>query len=426
MQQQEVQTQIYEKPNRFEKFQRVLVVLLLVLGAFFGGWYLGKRGYIYEIRKNPPEIKVINQHPGNQTVDFELFWEVWDLLAAEYLERPVDPQEMLHGAITGMVSSLGDPYTSFLPPALNETIGNALNGTYEGIGAELGMEEGQLIIVAPLDGSPAKDAGVKAGDKILKIEDESTVGISITEAVSKIRGAAGTISSLTIQRGNEEPAVVRIKRGQINISSVTWQDKGNNIAYIRLSRFGQSTNKDWDKVVSDINIGMPSLDAVVLDVRGNPGGYLMSAVHVAGEFVRNEIIVYQESATGNLAPLDTTRIGSFENVPTYVLIDGGSASASEILAAALDTHADALLVGVNSFGKGTIQEARDFDDGSGLHLTVAKWLTPKKTWVHKVGVTPDVTIEITDEDIQNQYDSQLEKTLEFARDGVTTADGIEL
>jgi carboxyl-terminal processing protease len=410
--------------TKFDKFQRYLITFLFTLCAFFGGWYFGKRGFVFEVRKNPPEINVINKAPQDQEIDFSLFWKVWTMMQSEYLERPVDGQKMLYGAIQGMVSSLGDPYTSFLPPEVNETVMSALNGTYEGIGAELGMDEGQLMVVSPLDGSPAKAAGVKAGDKILKIEDEGTIGVTITEAVSKIRGPAGTISSLTLQKGNDEPRVVRIKRGQIKIDSVTWEDKGDGIAYIRVSRFGQETNTEWNKVASEVNVSMPNLDAIVLDVRGNPGGYLLSAVHLSGEFFKNEVVVYQESATGTISPLETVRVGAFERVPLYVLIDEGSASASEILAAALSEHSNAILVGTKSFGKGTIQDAKDFEDGSGVHVTVAKWLTPSKEWVHETGITPDLVVERQDTDYEEGIDRQLDKVLELAKEGITNLEDI--
>ena len=340
------------------------------------------------------------------------------MISSEYLDRPVNGQKMLYGAIQGMVESLGDPYTSFLPPEINKAVMSSLNGTYEGIGAELGLDKnGQLIVVSPLDGSPAKAAGVQPGDKILKIEEDSTVGIAITEAVAKIRGQAGTISTLTLQRGAGEPVVVRIKREKITIASATWKDEGDGVVYIRLSRFGSDTNAEWDKVVSEINVGMKNISVIVLDVRGNPGGYLLSSVHVAGEFQRNKTVVFQETATGELLPLETTRVGSFEKIPTYVLIDSGSASASEILAAALKDNSDAILIGTKSFGKGTIQDAKEFEDGSGLHLTVSKWLTPNKEWVHEVGLEPDVVVERTQEDITSLRDPQLDKALEMARTG---------
>ena len=378
---------------------------------------MGKSGYLFELRKNPPIVTVINQTPSNQDLDFSLFWEVWNMVGDDYLERPVDRQKMMYGAIQGMVNALGDPYTSYLPPQVNEVVTDAINGTYKGIGAELGLRDGQLIIVAPLDGSPAKEAGVLAGDKILEIESNGTVGISLTEAVSKIRGEAGTLSTLKLQRNDNEPFLVRIKRGVITVASVAWENKGDGTAYIRVSRFGGDTNSEWQKVVKEINVEMDELDVVVVDVRGNPGGYLQSSVYLADEFVQKGVVLWEESATGDLESFDAERIGAFENIPqVYVLVDEGSASASEILAAALRDLVKAKIVGVKTFGKGTIQDARDFKDGSGVHITVAKWLTPNKVWIHKTGLEPDIIVERSDEDINNNVDTQLDKVLELAKE----------
>ena len=378
---------------------------------------MGKSGYLFELRKNPPIVTVINQTPSNQDLDFSLFWEVWNMVGDDYLERPVDRQKMMYGAIQGMVNALGDPYTSYLPPQVNEVVTDAINGTYKGIGAELGLRDGQLIIVAPLDGSPAKEAGVLAGDKILEIESNGTVGISLTEAVSKIRGEAGTLSTLKLQRNDNEPFLVRIKRGVITVASVAWENKGDGTAYIRVSRFGGDTNSEWQKVVKEINVEMDELDVVVVDVRGNPGGYLQSSVYLADEFVQKGVVLWEESATGDLESFDAERIGAFENIPqVYVLVDEGSASASEILAAALRDLVKAKIVGVKTFGKGTIQDARDFKDGSGVYITVAKWLTPNKVWIHKTGLEPDIIVERSDEDINNNVDTQLDKVLELAKE----------
>lgn len=401
--------------SKFTKFQIIFVSFLFSASTFAGGFYLGKRGFIYEIKRNPPEIKIINQTPNAEDVDFGLFWEVWSLVENKYLERPVDGQKMVHGAIQGMVQSLGDPYTSFLPPQINEIVTNSINGTYQGIGAELGFKDDQLIVVAPLDGSPAIAAGVKAGDKILKIEDGNTFGITINEAVSKIRGEAGTISTLTLQRGDLEPFVVRIKRGVVTVDSVVWEDKGNGTAYIRINQFGGETNSNWTKVVSELNSQMEELDAIVIDVRGNPGGFLQSSVFIAEEFFTDKTVLYQENAIGKQVSFEAERVGAFENVPEiFVLIDEGSASASEILAAALKANSNATLIGKTSFGKGTIQDAQDFSDGSGLHISVAKWLTPDKVWVHGVGITPDLEVEQDPQDIENEIDTQLEVALEVA------------
>ena len=400
------------------KFQRLLITILIAVSFFYGGYYYGKRGFEFEVKRNPPEIKIVNKNPGDQEVDFALFWRVWELVQQEYLDRPVDGQQMLYGAISGMVSSLGDPYTAFLPPDLNKAVTESLNSEYQGIGAELGLKEGQLVIVAPLDGSPAKAAGIRSGDKIYEIEGVSTIGISISEAVAKIRGDAGTISTLLIGREGEESQEIKIKRNVIKIDSVVWEDKGDGTVYIRVSRFGQDTNDEWERVVKEVNVKMDELDAIVLDLRGNPGGYMLSAIHIAGEFFSGKTVVVQQAATGEQVDYPSKKNqGQFTKIPgIFILVDEGSASASEILAAALREHSKAVLIGTKTFGKGTIQDAKDFGDGSGIHLTTNKWLTPSKDWIHDVGITPDIVIEFTEEDITNNNDTQLNKALELAKE----------
>jgi carboxyl-terminal processing protease len=269
-----------------------------------------------------------------------------------------------------------------------------------------------------LDGSPATAAGVMSGDKIIEIEGEGTLGISLSEAVSKIRGDAGTTITLTLQRKDREPFEVAIERGVINISSVSWEDKGGGTAYIRVSRFGSDTNSDWNSIVSQLNVEMEELDALVLDLRGNPGGYMDSAVYIASEFLdKGNVVMYQESSLGELQAYKDTRNGRFEDIPAiFILIDEGSASASEILAAALRENKEKIvtIIGMKSFGKGTIQDADNFSDGAGLHVTIAKWLTPDKNWVHETGITPDIEVERTYEQFEEGIDPQLDKALELA------------
>lgn len=401
-----------------DKFQRFLILCLFSISFFYGGYYFGKRGYEFEIKKNPPEIVVINKTPKDTKIDFSMFWEVWEMVSKEYLNRPVDGQKMLYGAIEGMVEALGDPYTAYLPPEINKAIMDGLNNTYQGIGAELGLRDDQLIVVAPLDGSPAKDAGVRAGDKILKIDGYPTIGMSITEAVVKIRGAAGTVVALTLQTGNQDIRDTPITRGVIKLESVTWEDKGEGTTYLRVNRFGDSTNKEWDKTVAEINTQVEELDALILDLRGNPGGYMMGAVYIANEFFSEKAVLVQQEATGEEHVYKTNKgEGSFYKVPKIiVLIDEGSASASEILAAALKEQVGAILVGEKSFGKGTIQDAIDFGDGSGIHITTAKWLTPSKVWVHDKGLEPDIYIERTDDDWEKDLDPQLDKAIELGNE----------
>jgi carboxyl-terminal processing protease len=402
---------------KFKKFQNTLIIFLIAVGFFYGGYYFGKRGFVFEVRKNPPEIKITNKLPPKGELDFSLFWEVWDTLNTTYLERPIDQKAMMYGAISGMVGSLGDPYTTFLPPEINKSFMDSMGGKYEGIGAELSLKDGSLVIVAPLDGSPAKRAGLKAGDRILQIDDRSTAGMDVSEAVSLIRGSSGTQVKLVIQTGTSDPRDITLTRGVITVSSVTWEDKGDGTAYIRISRFGTETNREWDKVASEINVKMNELDAVIIDVRGNPGGYLDSAVHISEDFFRGKPVLVEELSTGEKIPFKTSKVGIFKDIPgVFVLIDQGSASASEILAAALRDNIGAKIIGMKSFGKGTIQDAKDFKDGSGLHVTIAKWLTPKEDWVHKNGLEPDVTVEVTEEDLDNNIDAQLNKALEMAKE----------
>lgn len=403
--------------SKFVKFQIFFVLLLFLGGGFFGGYYFGVRGYEVHIRKNPPEVKIDNKNKTPESVDFELFWKVWDRMHSDYLERPVDSQKMIYGAIKGMVSALGDPYTSFLTPDENKSINDALQGVYEGIGAELDVENGVLIIVSPLDGSPAQAAGLKPRDKILEINGESAIGIAVSEAVNKIRGKGGTDVVLKIKSGDEDPRDVTVTRGEIKVESVTWKDLGDGTAYIRISRFGGDTINEWAKVVAAVNVNMKELDALVLDLRSNPGGYMQAAITIAGEFYHDKPVVFQESADGTQIPFKSDRRGQFDKLPAiFVLVDGGSASASEILAAALRDTVGAKLVGVKSFGKGTIQDTDNYSDGSGIHITIAKWLTPKKEWVHKKGLEPDIVVELDKDKFANGEDTQLDKAKELAKE----------
>jgi len=373
---------------------------------------LGFAGYQLDLKLNPPSLKIENKKITSGEIDFSPLWDVLDRINEEYLFRPVDGTKLLYGAISGLIKALGDPYTAFLNPDENSAFNDSLEGTYEGIGAELGIRDEQLIIVAPLGGSPAEGQGVRAGDKILEINGESASGISVTEAVTKIRGKAGTVVELTLQRGSGDSFKVSITRAQITVKSVNFEDKGNGIYYLEVTRFGETTNDEWDEAVAKAK----GAKGIVLDLRSNPGGYLSAAVYLASEFLDSGTVLLQEDANGDRAPLSvqsTENDHAFAGIPVVVLIDEGSASASEILAAALSERVNAKLVGEKSFGKGTVQDAVDFDDGSGLHLTVAKWLTPSGEWVHDKGLEPDFKVELTDEDINAGRDPQLDKALDL-------------
>lgn len=402
--------------NKFQKFEYITIVVALVIGSFFGGHYLGKRGYDYELKTNPPKIDFVNKRPADQTVDFNQFWEVYTTLNNKYLQTPIDSKKLLNGAIKGMVAAAGDPFTSYFDPVDNKNFGTSLNGVYEGIGAELGYDkDNQLMIISPIDGSPAKEGGILPGDKIIKIDDSSTAGMTLGDAVNKIRGTAGTSVKLTIFRNGKSPFDLELTRRKITLNSVTWKDLGDGTAYFRISKFGSETNTQWDTAAKEANVKMKEFDSVIIDVRGNPGGLLTSAGYIAGEFFENKPVIWFEDKYGNQEPLNTNRKGLFKNQNVIVLIDEGSASASEILAGALKIQKNAVLVGKKSFGKGSIQEPVEFPDGGSLHVTIQKWLLPDKTWIHQKGLVPDFEVSLDIDKFRNsQIDSQLEKAKEVA------------
>lgn len=407
--------------SNLQKFELFLVILAVSVASFFGGHYFGKRGYDYELKTNPPSVEILNKRPSDETIDFSQFWEVYETLNDKYLQTPLDHKKLLNGAIKGMVSSTGDQFTSYFDPAENKQFESSLNGIYEGIGAELGYsKENQLMIISPIDGSPAKAAGILPGDRIIKIDGESTYGMTLGQAVSKIRGTGGTNVKLTIFRDGKDPFDLDITRGKITLKSVSWKDLGDGTAYFRVAKFGSETNSQWDTAVKEANVQMKELDSVIIDVRGNPGGLLTSAAYLSGEFFNNSPVIYFEDKFGKQTPMNSERFnGQFQNIKNIiVLIDEGSASASEILAGALKVNKNAKIVGIKSFGKGSIQQPIDFKDGGSLHVTVQKWLLPDKTWVHGKGIIPDVEVKRDlDKEREQGSDSQLEKAKELARQG---------
>jgi carboxyl-terminal processing protease len=322
----------------------------------------------------------------------------------------------------------------YLPPIQNDNFKTNLAGKFEGIGAELGMKDQDIIVVAPLDGSPAEKAGVKPGDTIIKVDGASVAGLTLPQTVEKIRGDKGTKVMLTLlSKGASSTKDISITRDQITIKSVTgWVKKlsditgidkksiagheNDKVGYIRLSQFGDNTNEEWvgvaNMIASERQNG--NIKGVVLDVRNNPGGYLTDAVYIASEFIKSGTVVIEDDGNGNQKHLDVSRAGNLTEIPVIVLINKGSASASEILSGALRDHNRAKLLGETSFGKGTVQQALDLGGGVGLHVTVAKWLTPNGTWVGNgkdgKGLKPDISVDLDPKD--TTHDSQLEKAVQ--------------
>ncbi|MCJ7804303.1 S41 family peptidase [Patescibacteria group bacterium] len=392
----------------------IIIVSLLVIVSGWVGFWLGTHQFQIDFDKKT-SIKIERKiPPDKQDVDFALFWDVWDRLEKNYLEKEdINPAQMVFGAIQGMVASLGDPYTVFLKPPENKEVKDDLNGSFEGIGIQLGYKDDQLAVIAPLKGTPADKAGVKAGDLILKIDDEVTTDISADEAMRKIRGLKGTKVKLTlIHTGEKEPYEVEIVRDTIIVSSVEvdfLSSNGQTVAHLKLLKFGDRTADEWEKAIGQIVNHQPQVAGVVLDLRNNPGGYLTGSVFIASEFLSSGVIVQQEQANGLKETYSVDRQGKLLSQLLVILINEGSASASEIVAGSLRDHQRAEIVGAKSFGKGTIQEAEDLPGGAGLHITTARWLLPSGESIDENGLKPDVEVK---DDSQTEIDEQLEKAIE--------------
>lgn len=413
----------------------ILHLFAVALIAGIIGYQIGVSKISYSWQQYKPKITIESRQPPARlsTLDFSLFWNVWEKIENSYYDKTaLDSQKLLNGAISGMVQSLGDPYTVFLPPTQNNDFKQGLSGQFQGIGAELGMREKQIVVIAPLDGTPAQKSGIKAGDAILKVDGKDTSGWTLSQAVEKIRGPKGSTVVLNIlHKGEEKQQDVKIVRDTITVKSVTgWvklvksitgitsttsiKEKENfEVGYIRLSQFGDNTNQEWLTLVNDLLLKIknnPRFKGIILDLRNNPGGYLTDANFIASEFIKNGTVVIQDKGNNETSVFSVSRKGLLTEVPLVVLINKGSASASEIVAGALHDNNRAKLVGETSFGKGTIQQAEDLGNGAGLHVTIAKWLTPNGTWVHEKGLEPDIKVSLDEKD--QSHDLVLEKAVE--------------
>lgn len=410
-----------------------LLVSFLIVGLI--GYFIGVSKIALDWKGYQPHINVTSKEPPPSVshLDFQRFWTVLEKVENNYYDKKaMDPQKMLDGAISGMVSSLDDPYTVYLPPTQNNDFKQGLAGKFEGIGAELGIKEKQIIVVAPIDGGPAQKAGIRAGDIIAKVNDQVVAGMNLNQVVSKIRGPKGTKVTISVVRKiGDQPRNITIVRDTITVKSLSSWTKAvkdideikqtdalkpsadSKVVYVRLSQFGDSTNEEWQKLAAEIDRNQnadQNIKGIVFDLRNNPGGYLTDAVYIASEFVANGAAVIQEDKDGNKQSFPVSGKGLLTDVPVIVLINKGSASASEIVSGALRDHGRAKLVGETSFGKGTIQQAEELGGGAGLHVTIAKWLTPDEVWVHKKGLEPDIKVEVDKND--PSHDIQLEKAIE--------------
>ena len=362
---------------------------------------------------------VINPEEGKPLVaDFSLFWRTWAIIQEKFVDKEnFDYQQMLYGAISGMVDALEDPHTVFFTPEEAKKFKEEVSGKFEGVGMEVGIRENELTVIAPLEGTPAQKAGLRAGDKIVKIGDKITIDLTIDEAVSLIRGPKGTEVTLTIFRGGwETPRDIALIREVIEIPSLKWELKENGIVYIRLYHFHEKAGTDFSRAAFDI-LQTPA-KKIILDLRNNPGGYLEVSQDIAGWFLeRGQVVVIEDFGEGKEKEYYEAEGNELLlGYPIVVLINQGSASASEILAAALRDNRGIKIIGETSFGKGSVQELEDLPEGSSLKITIAKWLTPKGEILTDVGLEPDIKIEMTEEDYEEDRDPQLEKAIEIIKE----------
>ncbi len=393
---------------------KILGLIILVLFVFALGWHVGfnqaeQSSDTYRIEQE------ISRKTGSDKVDMQLFWDVWSLLASKYVEpQALDYKEMIYGSIRGMVFSLDDPYTTFLTPKENKDFQSDMEGTLEGIGAELTLRHGLITVVSPLKNSPAKRAGIQPEDIILGIDGVDVEEYTFEQAVMKIRGPKGTKVVLTIARkGHPEPMDIPIVREAININSVEWEMK-DEIAVIELNQFGAKTKVEFSRAISEILAKRPS--GIILDLRYNGGGYLEGAVDIASEFIeKGKVVSVKKRKAEEDEVIYVNGKARVASIPLVVLINKGSASASEIVAGAIRDHDRGIIIGETSFGKGTVQEVENLIDGSSLRVTVAKWYTPNNVNITEVGIEPDIEVERTLEDIEADLDPQLDAALEYLK-----------
>lgn len=393
-----------------------IIAALFVLGIFVSGLFIGAGQFSLLKNLELGSSQVVNRDERPdfllKDVNFRQFWELWEKIDEYYYDRDkVLDTEMFYGALAGLVASLGDPYSVFLNPQVSTEFSEELNGRFEGIGAEIGIRKDQLTVIAPLPATPAEQAGLQPGDKILAIDELDTVRISLDRAVNLIRGEKGTEVKLLIARNDEEPFAVIIVRDTINIVSVTRSELRPEVAYIKVSYFNQDTIADFRRIVKEVLTTSPQ--TVILDLRGNPGGFLDVAVQMASFWVEDKPVVLEKFSDGTIREYPSFGQTSLNGLKTYVLVNEGSASASEIVAGALQDYGLATVVGEQTFGKGSVQDLIEFNDGSSVKLTVAKWLTPNGNTIDETGITPDVVVEMTSEDYDEDRDPQLDKVLEL-------------
>ena len=396
--------------------------LILLAGAFSGGFIVGH--LMPAVGQLPVLSDFIPGAPGAQpeqqsaaTPDeletlFVPFWEAWNIVHDQFVDQPIDDQALMQGAIRGMMDALGDQQTFYMEPQVYENETSSLQGQYEGIGAYVDTEGDYLTIVSPIQGSPAELAGLLPGDKVIAIDGEDMTGIAPEEARLKVLGPEGTTVTLKVTReGEPSPLEFTITRAQIDIRSAEGKMLEDNVGYVDINTFGEQTTQELRAALDDLLKQNPR--GIIIDLRNNPGGYLSTSVEVASEFIDEGVILYEQYGDGRRDEHKALGNGQATDIPLVVLINQGSASASEILAGALQDYERATLVGVKSFGKGSVQNWVPLSNNQGAaRVTIARWLTPDERLIDHLGLTPDVVVEMTPEDFEAERDPQLDAAIQ--------------
>lgn len=409
--------------NNLKKLAPGFVLAAVLMATFWGGFYAGKTKKTLISGGNSSRILAYSEEAANNgaavnpddVFDFNLYWEVWDSLKENHVDKnKIKNKDLFYGSLKGMTAAVNDPYTVFMEPAAAKEFADDLAGTFEGIGAEIGMRNDIITVIAPLDGMPAQKAGLRAGDKIYAINGTSTIGLTVDEAVKSIRGKKGTQVKLTILRGNgEKPQEITITRDVIIVKSVKTEMRSDGIFVIKVTNFNDDTLGLFNSAVSEALLKSPK--GIVLDLRNNPGGYLDTAVAMASEWVEAGPIVAEQFGENRRNEYPSNGRARLKNIPTVVLVNGGSASASEIVAGALRDYKKATLIGEQTYGKGSVQSLQDLSDGSALKVTVAKWLTPAGDFINEKGIAPTVEVKLEQKDIDKNVDPQMNKALELLK-----------
>lgn len=414
----------HKRSSKYIKNYVLLIALLFVFGVgFFVGQ--GKTPFKSEATTLAPtslqDFYITNSLREQQEkiakdkhLDFAMFWQVWDEIKLRHVKKDITDEQLFYGALSGLVGSLEDPYSVFFDPKTAKQFTEDLEGAFGGIGAEIGVRNKIITIIAPIPESPAERAGVKSGDYVLEIDGKDTSGFSLEEAVSKIRGEKGTSVKLTLGRENEPVKELTIVRDIIKVPNATLKVEAG-IAYIGFHAFTETSVEDFRNTVDKALAEKPQ--GIILDLRNNPGGFLDASIDIAGEWVKyGDLVVIERTSDGKEKKHYAAGRGVLAQMPTVILVNQGSASASEILAGALKDHGLAQLVGMKTFGKGSVQDLSFLPDGSGLKLTIAEWLTPNKNAINEKGIDPDFEVEIKEpKKGETLKDNQLEKAKEVLK-----------